>query len=83
MVLDVEQKVFVIHVFTLFNSIEVHLDRKVQIAALVADKALVTISAEYSDFEDVFSKESTAVLPEYTEINTHTIDLEEGKRAHW
>ena len=59
---------------------EVHPDQEVQIAALIANKALVSIPLEYSDFEDMFSKKSAAVLPEYTEINTHAIDLEEGKQ---
>ena len=55
-------------------------DREVQIAALIADKALVTILAEYLDFEDVFSKESVVVLLEHTEIKTHSIDLEKSKQ---
>ena len=59
---------------------EVHADWKVQIAVLIADKTPITILAEYSDFEDVFSKESAAMLPEHTKINTHAIDLEEGKQ---
>ena len=48
---------------------------------MIADKALITILAEYSDFEDVFSKKSTAVLPKCTEINTHAINLEKGKQS--
>ena len=47
---------------------------------MIADKAPVAIPAEYSDFKDVFSKESAAVLPEHTKINTHAINLEEGKQ---
>ena len=31
-------------------------------------------------FTDVFPKESAAVLPEHIEINTHAINLEEGKQ---
>ena len=58
---------------------EIYPDREVQVAALIADEALITISAEYLNFVDVFSKESVAVLPEYTEINTHVIDLKKGK----
>ena len=65
-----------IHVATFFQ----HPERGVQIAALIADKAPVTVPAKYSDFEDVFFKESAAVLPEHTEINTHAIDLKEGKQ---
>ena len=59
---------------------KVNPDREVQIAALIADKAPVIISAEYSDFKEVFSKEFVAVLSKYTEINTHTINLKEGKQ---
>ena len=38
-----------------------------------------TVPAEYSDFADVFSKESAEVLPERTGINEHAIELEDGK----
>ena len=69
-----------VHVATFFSSIEVHPDREVQVAALIADETPVAISAEYSDFEDMFSKESAAVFPKHIEINTHAIDLEEGKQ---
>ena len=69
-----------VHIATLFKPMKVHQDWEVQITALIADKALVTISAEYSNFEDVFFKESAAVLPEHTEINTHAINLEDGKQ---
>ena len=69
--LDLDQEIFVVHVVTLINPIEVHPDREVQIAALIADIAPVTIPAEYLNFKNVFSKESATVLPEYTEINTH------------
>ena len=51
-----------IQVATLFNPMEVYPDREVQIAALFTDEAPLTILAEYSDFEDVFSKKSAAVL---------------------
>ena len=57
-----------------------HIDQKVQIVILIADKALYTILAEYLDFKDVFSKKSAIVLPEHTEINTYTINLEESKQ---
>ena len=66
---------------TFFSSIEVHLDWEIQIAALIADKASVTIPVEYSDFEDMFFKESATMLPEHTKINMYAIDLEEGKQT--
>ena len=75
--MDPDQEAFVILVTTFFSSIEVHLDQKVRIAALITDKAPVAIPAEYLDFEDVFSEESAVLLPEHIEINMHAIDLEE------
>ena len=80
MVLNLEQDVFVVHVTIFFQPIKVYSNQKIQIAALIADKALITVSAKYSGLKDMFSKESTAVLPEHTEINTHVIILEEGKQ---
>ena len=47
---------------------------------MIANEAPVTILAEYLNFEDVFSKKSVVVLPEYIKINTHAIDLENGKQ---
>ena len=35
---------------------------------------------EYSDYNDVFSTENAAKLPENTGMNEHTIELEEGKQ---
>lgn len=40
----------------------------------------VTVLAKYSDFANVFSKKSAAVLPERTDLNEHTIKLQEGKQ---
>ena len=36
--------------------------------------------AKHSDFADVFSKKSAKVLPEYTGINKHAIELKNGKQ---
>lgn len=62
---------------------KVHLDCKVQIAALIADKARITVPAEYLDFADVFYKKFAAVRLKHTEINTDAIDLEEGKQLSY
>ena len=78
--MDLEQEVFVVYVTTLFHQIEVHPDFQVQIAALIANKTLVIILAEHSDFEDMFCKESTAMLSKHTKVNTYAIDTEEGKQ---
>ena len=47
---------------------------------MIADKASITVPAEYSDFKNVFTKESAAILPKHTKINIHAIDLKEGKQ---
>ena len=79
--LDLEQKVFIIHTVTLFvNLMKIYPDRKVWINILIADKAFITILAEYFDFEDIFFKKPITVILKYTEINTHAIDLEKGKQ---
>lgn len=81
-VLDPNQEIFIILCTNLFvEPIKVYLDCKVQINALISDKALIILLAKYSDFENVFSKESNAVLSVHTEINTHAINLEKGKQT--
>ena len=58
----------------------IHLDRKAQIALLKAQKASVSVPAEYLDFPNVFSEEFAVVLSEYTEITTYAINLKEDKQ---
>ena len=36
--------------------------------------------AKYLDFADIFAKKPANVLPEQTEVNKHTIELERGKQ---
>lgn len=59
---------------------KLHLDHKVQIAALIADKVLITVLAEYIDFKNVFSKKSATILPEYTKINTYAFNLKKSNQ---
>lgn len=56
-----------------------YLARKAQIPTLIVEKAFIIISIKYLDFVDIFFKESTIVLSEYTKINTYAIALKEGK----
>ena len=56
----------------------IHPDRTAQIVLLLTKK--VKISDNYSDFVNVFSKEKTLVLTEYTEFNEHVINLENGNQ---
>ena len=65
----------------LVASLNVHPSRRPQISGLIADEALIKVPAKYSDFADVFSPDLAIELSEHTEINTHIIDLEEGKQS--
>ena len=76
--LDENFEVFLVHGALLTSEMTIHLARKAQIALLLAKK--VTVSTKYTDFVDVFSKESAKVLPERTGINEHAIQLGEGKQ---
>ena len=83
--LNPEYETYVIHVASLSStplvaSLDVHLSRKPQISGLIAKEAPTKVLAEYLDFADVFSLDLASELLEHTEINTHAIDLEEGKQ---
>lgn len=58
-----------------------HPAQEAQIAPLLTEE--VTVSAEYSDFADVFLEESAAVLPKRTEINEHAIQLQKDQPGQW
>ena len=78
--LDPKKKTFMMHITTITLGRTIHPKHEAQIVLLKAEKTPVLILAEYLDFVDVFSKELAVVLSEYTEINTHAIDLEKGKQ---
>ena len=85
--LDPEHETYVVHVASLRStplaSLDVYLSRRPQISGLIAEKAPTKVPAEYLDFADVFSPDLATKLPEHTEINTHTIDLEESKQPSY
>ena len=76
-VLGKDDEVFVVYVTSLAvgTKITVHPYWMVWIALLIADKAPVITSTEYSDFADVFSPKFTVELSKYIEINNHPIEL--------
>ena len=83
--LDPEHETYVVHVASLSSaplvaSLDVHPFRRPQISGLIAEEAPTKVSTAYSDFADVFSPDLATELPKHTEINTHAIDLEEGKQ---
>ena len=51
---------------------------RVQIAALMANEALISISTKYSDFANIFSPEVTSKLLKYTGINDYAIKLDDN-----
>ena len=53
---------------------------KAQVGALLFNKTPTKISAEYSDYNNVFSAEYLVELLENTGINEYTIELEQGKQ---
>ena len=83
--LDPEYKTCVVHIASLSSAplvtfLDVHPSRRPQISGLIAKEAPTKVSAEYSDFANVFSSDLATKLPEYTEINTHVIDLEKDNQ---
>lgn len=71
---DLKDKAFIIHIIFLVNS-NIYPFYRVQIALLKANKALITIFPEYSNFANNFSPQLVTKLLEYAEINNHAIDL--------
>ena len=85
--MDAESETFVVHiVIREQKKMPVHSERqaqiqdKAQVGVLLFDEAPTDVSAKYSNYSDVFSAENVTELPENTEMNEHTIELEEGKQ---
>ena len=53
---------------------------KDQVRALLFDKASTEVLTEYSNYSNVFSAENATKFPKNTEMNEHTIKLEEDKQ---
>ena len=79
--LDTDSETFVVHVaIREQEKMPVYSKRQAPIGALLFNKALTEVLAEYSDYSNVFSAEYVAKLPENTGMNEHAIKLEEGKQ---
>ena len=82
--LDENEEAFVVHIAALTSTMTtIYPARKAQIASLNLEEVPDTVPAAYSDYADVYSKDSAAELPEHTGINNHAIDLEEGKQPSY
>ena len=74
------RKIFIVYIASFEDSSndqksDIHLLCRVQIAVLIANKALILIFMEYSDFADIFFLKLPSKLPKYIEINYHAIEL--------
>ena len=69
-----------VYVATLSSEMAIYLSRLALITSLKSEEISVTVLVKHSDYVNVFSEKLAAVLPENTEINTHTIELEESKQ---
>ena len=58
----------------------VYSKKQAQVGALIFDEAFTEVPAEYSNYSNIFLAENVAEFLEYTEINEHTIGLEEDKQ---
>ena len=86
--LDANNKTFVMHmVIQEREEIPMYFKKKTQIkaqvGALLFNKAPTEISAEYFDYNNVFSMKHIAELPKNTGLNEHAIELEIGKQSRF
>ena len=58
----------------------VHSEWQAQVRALLFNKALTEVLAEYSDYNNIFSAENALKLSENIGMNEHVIKLEESKQ---
>lgn len=79
--LVLNKKAFVVHMAYLVAKILIHPIQKAQITLLLHQK--ISVMNEYTDFSDIFSQKSTAVLPNYLDINKHVIDQKPGKQLSY
>lgn len=69
------------HMAYLCAKISIYPARKAQIALLLAEEVIVL--DEYSDFANIFLKDSAAELSKYSNINEYAIDLKPGKQPSY
>ena len=75
--LDENSETLVVHMTSLNLAPGIHSNRAALIVSLLNKK--VKILDKYSDFTNVFLEKKTLVLPDCTELNQHTINLEKDK----
>ena len=79
--LNIDSKMFKVHVAIWERKkMLMYSKKQAQVGVLLFDKAFTKISAEYSDYSNVFSAEKTAKLPENIGMNEHAIKLEKNRQ---
>ena len=79
--LNVNSKMFVMHMaIRKQEKIAVNSKKQAHIGALLFNKALTEVPAEYINYNNVFSEKYVAKLSENTGINEHVIKLEKGEQ---
>ena len=87
--LDLKSETFIVYVTSLSSDvsassfpleINVYSFCRSQICSLIVEKALIKVSAKYSDITDVFSLDLASELPKHTGINDHAIELVDGQQ---
>ena len=79
--MDVNNKTFVVYVaIQEEEEMPVHSKKQAQVGALLINEAPTEVSAEYSNYSDIFLVENAAELPENTRMNKHAIKLKESKQ---
>ena len=78
--LNVDNETFVVHVAALAEPtiMPIYPSHQAQVAVLISEET--RISAEYSEFSNVFSSDSVSELPEHTGINDDRINLLDDKQ---
>ena len=69
--LNKDDETFIVHIAAFMGFMTIQHSREAQIASLDVEE--VTIPTQYSDYTDVFSKDSAKELPKHTGINDHAI----------
>lgn len=80
MALNEDDETFVVQVAGIMGLMIIHPFREAQIASLNVE---ITAPHAYSDFDNVFLKDSAAELSEPTGIEDHAIDLLDGKQPSY
>ena len=78
---NANDEIFVMYVVALAEPTTMPIDPSYQTQVATLTSKENGISAEYSDFSNVFSSDSAVELPEYTGINNHSINLLDDKQS--